>query len=204
MGPTGSGTSAPPCASVRSWRSTRSGAFPGQGATKDTPQATGGRRPKTSRSLPGKRRAVTPRNAHGGHHPGWVPPLAHTEAPCDRWPRRGTRAVLTPRGCKAARRNNARRQGTLANPAHPASSSSAASLGGSAANPLSGGPHTTDTRPREPPADPRPAQGTGGQPPLTAPKPPRLGGHVATMGARRERPKGGRRNDRDIQPSGVR
>ena len=84
--------------------------------TKDTPQATGGRGPKTSWSLPGRRRAVIPRNAHGGHHPRWVPPLAHTEAPCDRSPRGGARAVLKPRGCKAARRNNARRQGTLADP----------------------------------------------------------------------------------------
>ena len=47
---------------------------------------------------------------------GWGPPLAHTEAPCDRSPRRGARAVPTPRGCKAARRKNAKRQGTLANP----------------------------------------------------------------------------------------
>ena len=43
-----------------------------------------------------------------------------------------------------------------------ASSSSTASLPGSAANLLSGGPHATDTRPREPPADPSPAQGMGG------------------------------------------
>ena len=45
------------------------------------------------------------------------------------------------------------------------SSSSAASLPGSAADPLSGGPNATDTRPREPAADPRPAHGLGGQPP---------------------------------------
>ena len=85
-------------------------------ATKDTPQATGGRGPKTSQSLPGRRRAETLRNAHGVHHPGGVPPLAHTAAPCDRSPRRGARAVPTPRGCKAARRNNAKKQGTLADP----------------------------------------------------------------------------------------
>ena len=102
MDSTGSGTSAPPCASVRSCSSTTSGTSLGHRATKDTPQATGGRGPKTSRSLPGRRRAVTPGNAHGGHHPGWVSPLAHT--------------VLTPRGRKAARHNNARRQGTLADP----------------------------------------------------------------------------------------
>ena len=66
------------------------------------------------------------------------------------------------------------RQGALhAGPrqaADRASSSSASSLPGSAANPLSGGPHATDTRPRELAADPRPAQGAGGQPPL--PQPP--------------------------------
>ena len=45
------------------------------------------------------------------------------------------------------------------------SSSTAASLPGSAANALSRGPHATDTRPREPAADPSPAQGAGGQPP---------------------------------------
>ena len=116
MDSTGSGTSAPPCASVRSCRSTTSGTSLGHRATKDTPQATGDRGPKTSPSLPGRRRAVTPWNAHGGHHPGRAPPLAHTEAPCDRSPRRGARAVLKPRGCTAARQNNAKRQGTLADP----------------------------------------------------------------------------------------
>ena len=50
-----------------------------------------------------------------------------------------------------------------------ASSSSAASLRGSAADQVPEGPHATDTRPREPAADPRPAQGVGGQPP---PHPP--------------------------------
>ena len=49
--------------------------------------------------------------------------------------------------------------------AEEASSSSAASLPGSAANPLSGGPHAADTRRREPAADPSPAQGAGGDPP---------------------------------------
>ena len=114
MDSTGSGTSAPPCASVRSCRSTTTGTSLGPRATKDTPQATGGRGPKTCRSLPGRRRAVTPQHAHGGHHPECVPPLAHTEAPYDRSPRGGARAVLTSRGGKAAHRNNARRQVTLA------------------------------------------------------------------------------------------
>ena len=58
-----------------------------------------------------------------------------------------------------------------------ASSSSAASLPGSAADPLSGGPHARDTRPREPAANTRPAQGTGGQPP---PQPPNRQGTEGT------------------------
>ena len=44
------------------------------------------------------------------------------------------------------------------------SSSSATSLPGSAASPLPGGQNATDTRPREPAADKRSAQGVGGQP----------------------------------------
>ena len=116
MDSTGSGTSAPPCASVRPCRTMISGKSLGHGATKDTPQATGGRGPKTSRSLPGRRRAETPRNAHRVHHPGWVPPLAHTEAPCGRLPHGGAPAVPTPGGFKAAHRNNAKTQGTLADP----------------------------------------------------------------------------------------
>ena len=116
MDSTGSGTSAPPCASVRPCRTMISGKSLDHRATKDTPQATGGRGPKTSRSLPGRRRADTPRNAHGVHHPGGAPPLAHTAAPCDRSPRGGARAVPRPRGRKAARQNNNKRQGTLADP----------------------------------------------------------------------------------------
>ena len=115
MDSTGSGTSAPPCASVRSCRSTTSGTSLGPRATKDTPQATGGRGLKTSQSLPGRRRAATPRHADGGHRLEWVPPLTHTEAPYGRSPRRGPRAVLF-WGCKTAHRNDAKRPGTLADP----------------------------------------------------------------------------------------
>ena len=99
---------------MRPCRSTTSRRSPDPRATKGTPQAAGGCGPKTSQSLPGRQRAVTPQNAHGGHHPEWVPPLARTEAPCDRSPRGGAQAVLTPQGCKAARWNSAKRQGTLA------------------------------------------------------------------------------------------
>ena len=114
---TGNGTSAQPCASVRPCRSTTSGTSLDPRVTKDTPQATGGRSAKTSRSLPGRRRAVTPQNVHGVHQPGWVPPLARTEAPYDGSPRGGAQAVLTSQRCKAARWNSARKQGTLAAPA---------------------------------------------------------------------------------------
>ena len=50
------------------------------------------------------------------------------------------------------------------------SSSSAASLSGLAADPLPGGQHATDTRPREPATDQRPVQGVGGQPPQHPPR----------------------------------
>ena len=50
-----------------------------------------------------------------------------------------------------------------------ASSSSATSLPRSAANPLPGGQHATDTQPREPAADQRPAQGLGRQLPQHPP-----------------------------------
>ena len=53
-----------------------------------------------------------------------------------------------------------------------ASSSTATSLPGSAAGPLPGGQHATDTRPREPAVDQRPAQGVGEQAPQTPPPPP--------------------------------
>ena len=116
MDSTGSGTSAPPCASVRPCRTMISGKSLDHRATKEMPQATGGRGPKTSWSLPGKRRAEIPRNADGVHQPGGVPPLAHTAAPCDRSPHGGAQAVPTPQRRKAARKNNAKRQGILADP----------------------------------------------------------------------------------------
>ena len=70
-----------------------------------------------SRSPPGRRHAVTPQKANGGHHAEWLPPLARTKAPSHRSPRGGAKAVLTPQECKAARQSSARRQGTLAAPA---------------------------------------------------------------------------------------
>ena len=108
--------SAPPCASVRPCRTIISGTSLDLRATRDTPQATGGRGPKTSRSPPGRRRAETHRNTPGVHHPVGVPPLGHTAAPCGRSPHKGARAVLTPRGCKATRWSSAKRRGTLVVP----------------------------------------------------------------------------------------
>ena len=102
---------------MRPCKGTTSGTFLDHQATKGTPQAIGGRGPKTSRSPPGRRRAVTPQNTNGGQHPEWVPSVARTEATSDRSPRGGAQAVLTPQGCKAARRSSTRRQETLAAPA---------------------------------------------------------------------------------------
>ena len=75
------------------------------------PAAAVPRRPGASQAggapkLPGRLTGSTTRDG--------FPPLAHTEAPCDCSPRGGARAVPTPRGCKAARRNNAKRQGAPA------------------------------------------------------------------------------------------
>ena len=70
-------------------------------------------------------------------------------------------AILTP----VERKRQAALHADPHQAAGEASSSSAASLPGSAANPLSGGPHAADTRPRAPAADPSPTQGAGGQPP---------------------------------------
>ena len=75
--------------------------------------ASGRRRPR-SQEPPGKRHAITPQNSTRGNHPGCVPPLAHTKAPSDHSPRRGTEAALTSHGCRAARQNGTRGQGTLA------------------------------------------------------------------------------------------
>ena len=62
--------------------------------------ALGHRQPR-SQEVPepqGKRHAMTPRDATTGHHPVWVPPPAHMEAPPDHSHRGGTEAALLPRG----------------------------------------------------------------------------------------------------------
>ena len=68
--------------------------------------------------------------------------------------------ILTP----AERERQATLQADPRQTAGETSSSSAASLPGSAADPLPRGPHATDTRQREPAPDPSPTQGAGGQP----------------------------------------
>ena len=68
--------------------------------------------------------------------------------------------ILTP----VEREQQAALQADPCQTAGETSSSSAASLPGSAADPLPRGPHARDTRPREPAPDPSPTQGAGGQP----------------------------------------
>ena len=279
MDSTGSGTSAPPCASVRSCRSTTPATSLGHRATKDTPQATVGRGPQTSQSLCGRRHAVTPRSAHGGTTRDGFPLWHIQKPPATVCPAEWARAVLTPRGCKAARRNNAKRQRTLAYPVAaaarrfrrhgesssmrvwtgtmgaPATStpsghhlplipdagrrgfapnrrtfdhshaSPAGATGSASRGPPPGGGRSIKLIRRLPPrvsgqpavrgitrhghtakgacGRPKACARNGGTAPPTAPKLRRHGGHIATTGAGRERPKGGHRNDGDLQPSGV-
>ena len=105
-----------PDVSVQPYKGTTSGTSVDPRDTRGTPQATSDHGPKRSRSPPGRRHAVSFHDATRGHHLRWVPPLARTEAPSDRSPREGTKAVLKPQGCRAARRSGTRRQGTLAAP----------------------------------------------------------------------------------------
>ena len=88
----------------------------GTRATSDRLRDTNDHGPYRSRSPPGKRHARTPQDATRGRQPGWIPPPAHTEAPSDHSPREGTEAALALQGCRAARQNGTRRQGTLAGP----------------------------------------------------------------------------------------
>ena len=93
------------------------------------------------------------------------------------------------------------------------------------ANPLPGGGRSIQVVPRLPPrvsgqltvggttghghatkgasGRPKLCARSGATPPPAAPKPPNHRGHIAATRARRERPKGGHRNDRDLRPSGV-
>ena len=135
-------------------------------------QETGnpGRSRRRSRTLPpAARRVVLNEDMDRGHG---IPCDPHARRPSSTTdPRRRSKrpraerthipTILTP----VERERQAALHADSHQAAEEASSSSAASLPGSAANPLSGGPHTADTRPREPAADQSPAQGAGGQPP---------------------------------------
>ena len=113
----GSGTNAQPCASVQPCKGTTPGTSLDPRATRGMPRTTDDHGPKRSWSLPGSRHAVTPQDATGGHYPGWVPPVARTEAPpptvC---PAEGPRQSSEPQSCRAAHRNSTRRGGSLAAP----------------------------------------------------------------------------------------
>ena len=117
---------------------------------------------------PGARRVVfhedTARD-HGGHHDPRAQRMSSTTDP-----RRGSKRPRTERShiptilTPAERERLAPLHTGPHRTADGASSSSAPSLPGSAANPPPGGQHATDTQPRQPAADQRPAEGVGGQP----------------------------------------
>ena len=142
---------------------------------------------------------------HGGPRDPHARRTSSTSDPRRRSKRPRTELTHVPTILTPAERE---RQAALqADPGHTAgetSSSSVASLPGSAADPLPRGPHATDTRPREPAPDPSPTQGAGGAALPAVQKPPGHGGHIAAARTRRERTKGGHRDDRDLQPPGAR
>ena len=111
---------------------------------------------------------------HGGPNDPRVKRASSTTDPRRRSKRpRTERAHIPTIPTPAGRERQAALHTGFRRAAEGASSSSATSLPGSAADPLPGGQHATDTRPREPAADQRPAQGVGGQPPQHPP--PRAG-----------------------------
>ena len=129
---------------------------------------------------------------HGGSRDPQARRTSSTSDPRRRSKRPRTERTHIPTILTLAERE---RQATLqADPRQTAgetSSSSAASLPESAADPLPRGPHATDTRPSEPAPDPSPTQGAGGQPSPQSRSRQAHGGHIAAAGTRRERTKGG-------------
>ena len=99
-----------------------------------------------------------PRDPHARRTSSTSDPRRRSKRP--RTERTHIPTVLTP----AERERQAALQADPRQTAGATSSSSAASLPGSAADPLPRGPHATETRPREPAPDPSPTQGAGGQP----------------------------------------
>ena len=155
-----------------------------QGGTPEQRQETRnpGRSSRRSRTPPPAARRVVFHEGMDRDHGGPYDPHAQRTSSTSDCRRRSERprterahipTILTP----VVRERQAELHADPCRVADAASSSSAASLPGSAADPLSGGPHATDTRPRKPAADPTPAQGTGEQPP---PKPPNRKGTEGT------------------------
>ena len=130
--------------------------------------------PCRSRTMPrGARRVVFHEDTdrrHGGHNDIHTQRASSTTDPRRRSKRPRNEQTHIPTVPTPAERE---RQAALHTGPHQAadrgSSSSATSLPGSVAGRRPGGQHATDTRPREPAADERPAQGVGEQPPLHPP-----------------------------------
>ena len=143
-----------------------------QGGTPERHQETSnpGRSRRRSRTPPPAARRVVLHEdtdrGHGSPSDLHAQPTSSTTDPRRRSKRPRTERAHIPTIPTPAERE---RQATLHTDPHRAaegaSSSSANSLPGSAAGPLPGGQHATDTGPREFAADQRPAQGVGGQPP---------------------------------------
>ena len=147
-----------------------------QGGTPQQPQET--RNPSRSRRRsrtppPAARRVVFHEDTDRSHGGPYDPHAQRASATTD--PRRRSKRPRTDRAqiptipTPAQRERQAALHTGPRRAADGASSSSATSLSGSAAGPLPGGQHATDTRPREPAADQKPAQGVGGQPPQQPP-----------------------------------
>ena len=143
-----------------------------QGATPEQSQETrnpGSSRRRSRTPPPAARRVVFHDGMDRDHGGPCEPHAQRTSSTID--PRRRSKRPRTEQAhiptivTTVERERQAALQAGPRRAADGASSSSAASLPGSAADPLSGGSHATDTQPREPAADPRPAQETGGQPP---------------------------------------
>ena len=199
---------------------------------------------RRSRTLPPAARRIVfhedTDRGHGGPHDLHAQRASSTTDPRRRSKRpRTKRAHIPTIPTPAERKRQAALHTGPRRAADRASSSSAASLSGSAAGPLPGRTarhgHTAKgtrgrpkacargggaTSPTPPPVSGAQLRQSGTRalttrptgpvhhgvphPSCNTPEPPGRGGRIATTGARRERPRSGRRNDRDLRPSGVR
>ena len=152
-----------------------------QGSTPERHQGTRnpGRSRRRSRTPPPAARTVVFHEGMDRGHGGPNDPNAHRTSSATDPQRRSKRPCAEPAHIPTiptpAERGG---QAVLHTDPHQAaegtSNSSAASLPESAASPLPGGQHATDTRPRAPAANQRPEQGVGGHSPQPPP-PPRAG-----------------------------